>query len=86
MKFLDLRWTKKGVNMKAYYVKYKTHSAGEVKGIGVLANSKVEAYDKAVYEEIPKVEGATPYSAWVSSVTYNNGNYRTFNTFEGKAY
>lgn len=72
--------------MSAYYVKYKTHSAGEVKGIAVPAGNKADAYDKAVYEEIPKVEGETPYSAWVYSVTYNNGRYHTFNTFEGKPY
>lgn len=39
-----------------------------------------------MFEEIPKREGSNPYSAWVKSVTYNNGNYRTFNTFEGEPY
>lgn len=72
--------------MKAYYVRYKMHSAGEVKGVDFLAENKVDAYDKAVYEVIPKKEGIHPYSAWVHSVTYNNGNYRTFNTHEGKPY
>lgn len=72
--------------MKAYYVHYKMYEADEVKGIGFLANNKVDAYDKAVYKAIPKKEGKMPYSAWVHSVTYNNGNYRTFNTFEGKPY
>jgi len=72
--------------MKAYYVYYKMHSADDRKGIGFLANNKIDAYDKAVYELIPEKEGSTPYSAWVHSVTYNNGNYRTFNTFEGKPY
>ena len=71
---------------KAYYVNYKMHSAGEVKGIGFLAYSKDDAYDKAVYELIPENEGSLPYSAWVHSVTYNNGNYRVFNTFEGNPY
>ena len=47
-----------------------------------LAGSKAEAYDKVVYEILPEV----PYSAWVSSVTYNNGNYREFNTHEGMPY
>jgi len=72
--------------MSAYYVKYKMHSADEVHGIEVHTNSKAGAYDKAVYEEIPKREQSYPYSAWVFSVTYNNGNYKPFNTFEGKPY
>lgn len=70
----------------AYYVHYKLHSADEVNGIDLLASSKVEAYDKAVYELIPEKEGELPYSAWVHSVTYNNGNHKVFNTFEGKPY
>ena len=65
-----------------YCVHYKNHSADEVHLIDVLASSKAEAYDKAVYEKLPEM----PYSAWVSSVTYNNGNYRTFNTHEGNPY
>lgn len=52
----------------------------------VAASSKADAYDKAVYELIPAAEGELPYSAWVVSVTYNNGNYKTFNTFEGNPY
>lgn len=54
--------------------------------IDVIASSKAEAYDVAVYEAIPKQYGELPYSAWVESVTYNNGNYKRFNTFEGKPY
>lgn len=72
--------------MRAYYVKYKTTIGSDVKGIGFLADNKFDAYDKAVYEEIPKVEGELPYSAWVSSVTYQNGNVRYFNTSEGNPY
>ena len=72
-------------SMKAYRVKYRLVGS-EVKGIDVLARSKAEAYDKAVYEVIPEAEGEMPYSAWVYSVTYNNGNYRTFNTSEGNPY
>lgn len=56
------------------------------KAVDVIAKSKYEAYDKAVFELIPKIEGELPYSAWVASVTYQNGNYRTFNTFEGNPY
>lgn len=66
----------------AYHVKYRMHSADDVHGIDVLASNKADAYDKAVYEALPEL----PYSAWVHSVTYNNGNYRTFNTFEGNPY
>lgn len=69
-----------------YYVKYKMYSADQVKGIQVGGKSKAEAWDRAVYEDIPTAEGEVPYSAWVSSVTYQNGNYRRFNTFEGNPY
>ena len=69
-----------------YTVEYRLNEFSEVRSIDVLASSKAEAYDKAVYEEIMEVEPYSPYSAWVSSVTYNNGNYRRFNTFEGNPY
>lgn len=72
--------------MKAYYVRYKMYSADEVHEIQSPAENKLDAYEKAVYTLIPEKEGSIPYSAWVSSVTYNNGNYREFNTFEGKPY
>lgn len=70
--------------MKTYYIQYKMYSADEIKGIQVVAENKEDAYRKAVYELIPQTEGKLPYSAWVYSVTYKNGNYKTFNTFEGK--
>ena len=72
--------------MKAYYINYKMLPCGEEFGIDVLAKNKEDAYDKAVYESIPNREGRLPYSAWVSSVTYNNGNYKKFNTHEGNPY
>ena len=73
--------------MKAYYVKYKIHGFfGGEQGIEVHARTAAEAYDKAFYEAIPEKEGETPYSAWVDSVTYNNGNVHYFNTCEGLAY
>ena len=72
--------------MKAYYINYKMHSADEVQGIQVLAENKEDAHEKAVYELIPQKENELPYSAWVHSVTYKNGNYKIFNTFEGKPY
>ena len=76
----------KGTGMKAYFVKYRMSLYGDVRGVGLLAKSKTDAYDKAVYEEIPQKEGCIPYSAWVYSVTYNNGNCTRFNTHEGKPY
>lgn len=70
-----------------YYVMYRMYGIwSDAKGICVAARSKAEAYDKAVYELIPEKEGTYPYSAWVESVTYSNGNYRVFNTSEGNAY
>lgn len=72
--------------MKAYWVEYKMYSSDKVKGIQVPADSKWDAYDRGTYELIPQKEGTLPYSSWVKSVTYNNGNYREFNTHEGKPY
>lgn len=72
--------------MKSYFVKYRMHSADDVKGICVPARNRAEAYDKAVYEKIAKTEGSLPYSAWVDSVTYINGKCKKFNSFEGKRY
>lgn len=72
--------------MKTYYIKYIPYLCGEEKGIDVLANNKYEAYDKAIYELLPQKEGCHPYSAWVSSVTYSNGNYHRFNTHSGKSF
>lgn len=72
--------------MKAYTVSYRMIQYGKEKSIQVIANSKYEAYDKATYELIPDIEAFPPYSTWVSSVTYNNGNYRVFNNSEGNAY
>lgn len=71
---------------KAYMVHYKMYASGEVQAVAVLAKNKADAYDKAVYESIVKEQGGLPYSAWVTSVTYQNGNYKRFNTFEGKPY
>lgn len=70
-----------------YHVKYKIIGSCEIeKGIDVVAKSKEDAYDKAVYEIIYDKEQCVPYSAWVSSVTYNNGNCHYFNTSEGLPY
>jgi hypothetical protein len=72
--------------MKVYTVKYRMAFADQERFVDVLAANKAQAYDKATYEVIPAKEGAVPYSSWVSAVTYNNGNYHTFNTCEGLAY
>lgn len=72
--------------MKAYCVHYIMSKTGDEKQIAFLAKNKVDAYDKAVYELIPEITGEPPYAAWVQSVTYNNGNYRAFNTCAGKPY
>lgn len=59
------------------YVPYRGYN-GE-KQIQVLARYRTEAYVKAIYEEIPKVEnGEHPYYAYVYSVTFQNGNYKIF--------
>lgn len=72
---------------QAYTVKYRMYEADQEHEISLLALNKADAYDKAVYEQIPVNEGSTPYSAWVYSVTYNNGNYKLFKyTMEGNPY
>ena len=73
--------------MQAYYVEYLVNGMWEnPKGICVPARNKKEAYDIATYEMIPEIEGTIPYSSWVASVTYNNGNYKKFNTYSGLPY
>ena len=70
-----------------YTVEYRMDQfSSDVRSIDVLASNKAEAYDKAVYEEIMEEEPYSSYSAWVASVTYNNGNTKRFNTFEGNPY
>lgn len=69
-----------------YHVRYRKYQYNLEEGVDVIASNKAEAYDRAVYEIIPDTEGVYPYSAWVSSVTYNNGNCHYFNTIEGYAY
>ena len=72
--------------MNAYTVEYKMSAAGEVRFVSFLAKNKQDAWDRATFKEIPKKEGECPYSSWTAAVTYNNGNHRRFNTFEGKPY
>lgn len=72
--------------MKTYTVEYTlTHHAG-IQTIDVKANNKEDAYDTAVFDDIPQKEGTHPYSAWVSSVTYSTGKVKYFNTCEGNPY
>ena len=70
----------------AYCVEYRVYSTDVVNRIGLLAESKEDAYNKAVYELIPEKEGSIPYSAWVHSVTYQNGNMKVFKTIERKPF
>lgn len=73
--------------MKPYTVAYKFYKFDITRHIVVLADTKAEAYERAYWEKIPNAwKGEFPYSAWVESVTYQNGNQRFFNTLEGKPY
>lgn len=72
---------------QTYHIAYKMDGSwSSQKSVDVIASNKAEAYDTAFYEAIPAKEGAMPYSAWVVSVTYQNGNSKSFNTFEGNPY
>lgn len=69
---------------RVYDVEYIMFRCDTPRVAYVVAGSKEEAYDVAVYEHIPKVEHSLPYAAWVSACTYANGNYRRFeNSFCG---
>ena len=73
--------------MKTYNICYRMQRLSQgCKRIDVCAKNRFEAYDKAVYETIPRIEGEAPYSAWVNAVTYRNGNRKEFDTCEGKPY
>lgn len=70
-----------------YHVEYYLDGEYEKPmSIDVIASSKIDAYRQAVYEIIPANDGRCPYGAWVSSVTYSNGNHKEFNAFCGKPY
>lgn len=58
----------------------------KVRRVDVLAPNKAAAYDKALFEIIPEIHSYSPYSAWVASVTYQNGNCRHFSNHEGNPY
>lgn len=70
--------------MKTYTVKYKEYETDEPKDMVVWAETKAEAYDKAISNK----SGAV-YSAWVDGYTYlTHGGYKyhRFNTHEGKRF
>lgn len=69
--------------MKAYTIRYKEYSVAKPRTTTVLANNKEDAYYKA-WDHLFEYLGSDPYSFWVEGVTYQNGNYKSFNTFEGK--
>lgn len=65
-----------------YTVNYMEHDADyRGRSINVIASNKEDAYVEAMNKL-----GWCVYAAWVTSVTYNNGNERQFNTFAGKPY
>lgn len=73
--------------MRVYTVGYRLYMADQARLIDVLAKSKADAYDKAVYEAIPEAEdGQIPYSAWVQSVIYQSGKWHDFEVYEGMSY
>lgn len=74
----------KGWHTMVYTVRYLEYATAIERKVYVIAKNKWDAYNKAVYEVIPKQNGCLPYSAWVADVTYQNGNYRQFNTMSGK--
>ena len=71
--------------MKPYTIKYKMTAAENERFICVLADNKAEAW-LAGKDAIRAKEKAFPRSLWVQGVTYQNGNYKKFNTNEKKPY
>lgn len=77
----------RAMSRNVYRVDYNLFLADHDRTVYVVASNKVKAYEVAFYEAIPaENDGCHAYAAWVVSVTYQNGNYRTFNTFSGKPY
>lgn len=71
--------------MKAYTIKYKMTAAENERFVCVLADNKAEAW-LVGKDAIRAKEHAFPRSLWVHGVTYQNGNYKKFNTGEKKPY
>ena len=70
---------------KTYTIYYRPYNGSQIKFADVVARNKEQAYYRGL-DKVEEVEGETPYSVWVYAVTYNNGNYKRFNTFEGMPY
>ena len=69
---------------RIYSIHYRMHCGEAVKHIDIIASNKWDAYTRATYEEIPKIEDGIPYSAWVDSYTTHAGrDVRIKNAFEG---
>lgn len=64
-----------------YTVCFKEYSADQVHEAQVIATSKEDAY-----RAFQDATGWKMYSAWVQSVTYQNGKCKYFNAFEGMPY
>lgn len=73
-------------NFKLYTIEYRMYESDIIHTIEVLSNNKESAYIEATYSAIPEKEKELAYSVWVTGVTYKNGNYKAFNTFEGNPY
>ena len=62
--------------MNAYTVEYRMHESGNVNKLSFLAKNKDDAYNRAYYTYIPEKHGKKPFNVLVTSVTYQNGNYK----------
>ena len=71
---------------RTYHIAYRLYKNGDVEHIDVVSGHRGDAYIDACFEAIPQKDGKVPYSAWVESVTYANGNCHRFNTSEGNAW
>lgn len=66
-------------NTFVYHVVYNLNYWEKLdKSVDVIASSKEEARYLATYEVIYNKENQLPYEVQVLSVTYKNGNYKTF--------
>ena len=72
--------------MRNYKVSYRMYNFSAEKSISILAENKADAYSKAYFDEIPKVEGEMPYSAWVDGYVTKSGKLIYFNTCDGFPY
>lgn len=78
--------TSKKERSRKYTIRYRVYQNGPECVLTIDAANCFDAYDRAVYEAVPALEGECPYSAWVESTTLKNGKIKLFNTFEGKPY